>query len=224
MMPSRSLVPSLSAYPELIVSQKVELAELVVDLESRNKYAIYAASGAPVAYAAEQGSGFLATVMRAFLRHWRSYEIHLFTADRRLVARAVHPFRFFAFNERLDVVDAQGAPLGAIQRRFALLSKKFDVIGADGSVLSVSSALWKPWSFELVANGQRQAIIEKKWSGMLKEMFTDADTFRLGFDNPGLSDSMRWLLIAAAVFVDLQFFEENQGTKYLSSGGSSDDE
>ena len=210
--PPSALLPPLTSHHELIVSQKIELAEVLIDYESRNKYTIYGSNRAPVAYAAEQGKGFLAILMRALLKHWRTFEIHLFTPDRRLVAKATHPFRWFPFNECILVHDAQGTYLGAIQRRFSFFSKIFDILSPSGDVLlSVKSPLWKPWTFEFMSQGQRHAIIEKKWSGMLKEMFTDADTFRLGFDNPNLHDGTRWVLIAAAIFVDLQYFENNAG-------------
>lgn len=216
--PSQALLPSLTSHHELIISQKIELAEALFDYESRNKYAIYSSNRAPVAYAAEQGKGFLAVVMRAVVRHWRTFEIHMFTPDRRLVAKATHPFRWLWFNECLLVHDAQGTYLGAIQRRFSFFSKIFDILAPNGDVLlSVKSPLWKPWTFEFMSQGQRQAIVEKKWSGMLKEMFTDADTFRLGFDNPNLRDETRWLLIAAALFIDLQYFEDNKGASTVSN-------
>jgi len=216
--PSSALLPPLSSYSELVVSQKVELAEMLLDYESRNKYAIYSTNKTPVAYAAEQGKGIMAILMRLLLKHWRTFEIHLFSPDRRLVARASHPFRWLWFNECLLVHDAQGTYLGAIQRRFSIFSKSFDVLSATGEVLlSVSSPFWKLWTFEFMSGGQRHAVVEKKWSGFLKETFTDADSFRIGFDNPNLRDDARWLLIAAAIFVDLQYFENNAGSSTLSN-------
>ncbi len=220
--PTRALLPPLTSHSELVVAQKVELAEALFDVESRNKYTVYGTNRQPVAYAAEQGSGFLATLSRALMRHWRTFEIHVFTPDRQLVVRAEHPFRWLAFNECLRVVDARGTYLGAIQRRFAFFSKVFDVVGPTGEVLlSVDSGFFRPWSFSFTSGGQRHAVVEKKWSGLLKEMFTDADTFRLGFENPNLRDDARWLLIVAAIFIDLQFFEDNQGSKTIRF--SSDD-
>lgn len=211
--PSQALLPPLSSHDELIISQKIELAEALFNYESRNKYTIYSANRAPVAYAAEQGKGFLAIFMRAMLRHWRTFEVHLFTPDRRMVANATHPFRWLWFNECLLVHDTQGTFLGAVQRRFSFISKVFDILSPTGDVLlSVKSPLWKPWTFEFMSQGKRHAIVEKKWSGMLKEMFTDTDNFRLGFDNPNLPNEVRWLLIAAAIFIDLQYFEDNQGS------------
>jgi uncharacterized protein YxjI len=225
MMPTRALLPPLTSHSELVVVQKIELAEALFDYESRNKYTIYGSSRQPVAYAAEQGKGLWASLARGLMRHWRTFEIHLFTPDRQLVVRAEHPFRWFAFHECLRVVDARGTVLGSIERRFAFFSKVFEVLGPTGELLlRVDSGLFRPWTFEFKSGGQRHALVEKKWSGLLKEMFTDADTFRLVFENPGLRDDTRWLLIVAALFIDLQFFEDNAGAKTASSLFDSSDD
>lgn len=206
-------LPSLSGHQELVVVQRVEPLEVVIGAETRNKYSLHAADGAPVGYAAEQGKGLGGALLRLLVQHWRTFDIHLFARDRELVAVAHHPFRFFGWNERLELVDARGTPLGAIQRRFSVFSKRLDVISATtGDVLRVSSPLWRVWTFELMGADGRRATIEKKWSGAVKEIFTDADTFRILFDDRALDDGMRWLLVAAAIFIDLQWFEDNDAT------------
>lgn len=216
-----SLVPSLARHQELIITQRTELAEVALGIETRNKYAICTDLGQPVAYAAEQGKGALDFLVRLVLKHWRTYEIHLFTADRKLVARAKHPFRWLWFNECLQVRDARGNPLGSIQRRFSIFSKRFDVLGPNGDLLmSVDSGLFRIWTFEFKQGIANKAIVEKRWSGVLKEVFTDADNFRLRFISSELGDGVRWLLIAAAIFVDLQWFEDSGSS---SESSSSDD-
>lgn len=189
---------------ELMVVQRRELAELF-GIETRNKYAIEA-GGAPFAFAAEQGKGGLAFLARMFFGHWRTFEIHFFDDARQLVLRAVHPFRFFF--QRLEVFAGDGRLLGTIQQRFAVFSKRFDVSDPSGRVLlSVSSPLWRPWTFSFERDGHELARVEKKWSGMLQEAFTDADRFRVAFESPILSLDERSLVLAAAIFIDLQFFE-----------------
>jgi len=188
---------------ELVVVQRKELVELF-GFETRNKYAIES-NGVPLAFAAEQGKSGLDLLARYFVGHWRTFEIHFFDTARNLVFRAVHPFRFFF--QRLEVTAADGRPIGAIQQRFAILSKRFDVLDRNGSeLLRVSSALWRPWTFVFERNGNEVARIEKKWSGVLMEAFTDADRFRISM-RPELELEERILLLAAAVFVDLQYFE-----------------
>jgi len=189
---------------ELMIVQKRELAELF-GFETRNKYSIEA-NGAPFAFAAEQGKGGLAFLARMFMGHWRTFEIHFFDDARQLVLRAVHPFRFFF--QRLEVSTAEGRPLGSIQQRFAVFSKRFDVSDAgDRLLLSVSSPIWRPWTFAFQRDGRELARVEKKWSGMLQEAFTDADRFRVAFQSPELSLEERALVLAAGIFIDLQYFE-----------------
>jgi uncharacterized protein YxjI len=188
-----------------MVVQKRELAELF-GFESRNKYVIEA-GGAPIAYAAEQGKGFFGQLARQLFGHMRSFEIVVFDMGRNPLLRAVHPFRFFF--QRLEVVAADGRPIGAIQQRFGLFSKRFDVLDAGGGVvLSVSSPLWKPWTFSFVRQGAEAARVEKKWAGLLREAFTDADRFRVCFPEASLGPEARLLVLAAALFIDLQYFEK----------------
>lgn len=190
---------------EIMIVQRRELAELF-GLETRNKYSIEA-NGAPFAFAAEQGKGALAFFSRMFLGHWRTFEIHFFDNARQLVLRAVHPFRFFF--QRLEVSDAGGRLLGVIQQRWALLYKRFDVLDAAGRpLLQVSSPLWRPWTFVFTRDERELARVEKKWSGTLTEVFTDADRFRVAYVLSELGMDERLLVLAAGIFIDLQYFEK----------------
>ncbi|MFZ5893804.1 MAG: phospholipid scramblase-related protein [Myxococcota bacterium] len=190
---------------EIMVVQRRELAELF-GFETRNKYALEV-NGTPIGFAAEQGKGGLAFLARMFLGHWRTFEIHVFDNARHLILRVVHPFRFFF--QRLEVSAVDGRPLGAIQQRFAFFSKRFDVTDAAGNLrLTVSSPLWRPWSFAFERDGNVQARVEKKWSGLLREAFTDTDRFRVAFESAALSPDDRALVLAAAIFIDLQYFEQ----------------
>jgi len=189
---------------EIHVVQKKELAELF-GFESRNKYSIEV-DGQQLLFAAEQGKGGLALLARQFLGHFRSFEIHFFDTARSLVFRAVHPFRFFF--QRLEVALADGRPLGAIQQRFAFFSKRFDVLDPSGqTLLRVSSPFYRPWTFAFQRNEAEVARVEKKWSGLLGEAFTDADRFRVLYSAPDLRPDERALVLAAALFIDLQYFE-----------------
>lgn len=190
----------------LVVQQRKELAEIVLSFETRNKYEVLTEDGAPVAFAAEQGKGFIGMVFRQVLGHWRTFDIHIFNPMRKLVMIAHHPFRFFF--QRLEVRDAADMPIGAIQQRFGLLYKKFDIEDANGRVImTMQSPLWRIWTFPLLKMGRQVSVIEKKWSGFLKEAFTDADNFRIGFDSPALTGAERALVVATALFIDLIYFE-----------------
>lgn len=195
----------LDSMSEVHLVQRKELAEVLLGAETRNKYELRDAAGQVVGFAAEQGKGLLALLARWLLGHWRTFDLHFFDAARALVLRAHHPFRVLF--QRLEVFDADGRPLGALQQRFAFFTKRFDVQDARGQVLlEMRSGLFRVWTFPFFRGGEEVARVEKKWGGLVAEAFTDADRFRVRFSG-ALSADERKLLLAAGLFVDLQYFE-----------------
>ncbi len=195
----------LTGHQALQVTQKFELAE-VFDFETRNRYRISDATGRPVGYAAEERKGLLGFVFRQLLGHWRHFEIHFYDNQRREVLHAVHPFRIYF--SRLEVFNANQQRIGAIQKRFSILTKRFCVENARGvPVMEVASPIWKLWTFPFVAKGREVAFVKKKWSGLLSEGLTDRDDFRVEFDSATLDNDTRNVILAAAIYVDLAYFE-----------------
>lgn len=193
---------------ELIFVQKKEFGELL-GFETRNKFQVLASDKTPVAYAAEENTGVLGFLARQILGHWRSFNLHFFDMNRNQVLIAKHPFRIYF--ERLEVYTPDGVFQGALEKRFSILSKKFDVLSPSGKIiLKVNSPLWRLWTFRFMDLRQSQvAMVEKKWGGVLKEFFLDADTFKLSINSshPSLDESLRNTLVASSLFIDLQYFE-----------------
>ncbi len=55
------------------------------------------------------------------------------------------------------------------------------------------------------------ARVTKQWSGLAKEMFTDADTFRLELNSQEMDGDFALLMLASAFAIDLDFFEDGGG-------------
>lgn len=199
---------NLAAHTSLKVCQRKELVELL-GFESRNKYSIEDSSGQVVGFAAEQQKGIGGLLLRQFLGHWRRFEILLFDSNRSLKYRALHPFRFF-FQE-LEIYSHNGEAIGRVVRRFSILQKRFDVIDQHGRVaMTVSSPIWRLWTFVFMRDGREIGKVVKRWGGLLKESFVDADSFEVSFSND-LQNAERVMLIAAAIFIDLMYFEHKAG-------------
>jgi uncharacterized protein YxjI len=190
------------------VQQVRELAEWV-GLETRNKYQILDENKSVVGYAAEQQKGVAGFLLRQTLGHWRKFDIYFFNPARELVWVAHHPFRWIL--ERIELRSKDGQMIGAIQRRFALLSRRFHIENERGHViLEVASPIWKIWTYTFMARGRAVAQVQKKWSGIFSEVFTDRDNFLVEYSDASLTEQDRQLILAAAVFVDLSFFERKQ--------------
>jgi len=196
---------TLSQASAIYVKQKFELAE-IFGFETRNRYQIQTDEGEQFGYCAEPKLGFLDAIMRHFLGHWRVFNIVGTDMANQQVFRAHHPFRWFF--QRLDVFGAGDIAVGSLQQRFAWLNKKFEFLDTRGRVvMTMTSPFWKVWTFPIKKGEREVSVIEKKWTGFSKELFTDADNFRVRFTDLKLTADEKLLLLAGAVFVDLLYFE-----------------
>ncbi|MEZ0392849.1 MAG: phospholipid scramblase-related protein [Pseudobdellovibrionaceae bacterium] len=199
---------SLSGFQKILVHQVHELGEWL-GFETRNKYAIMDENKRQIAFAAEQQKGIFGFLLRQYLGHWRKFDVHFFTPERQVFMVGHHPFRWFF--ERIELRDGQGKYLGAIQKRFSLLTKRFDVENERGmTIMEVASPIWKIWTFTFKSKGKKIAEVKKKWAGIFAEGFTDKDNFMVEFADPSLSESERKVVMASAVFVDLLYFEKKR--------------
>ncbi len=197
--------------PQIVIRQRMEVVEFF-GFESRNKYEVYGADGQLLGFVAEQQKGILGFLLRQFIGHWRSFSLHFFDYQRGLSFIAHHPFRFFF--KRLEVTDNMGRRLGALQQRFAILRRKFDVEDAMGRViLNMEAGIFSFWTFPIFRASREVAAIKKQWSGALTEIFTDRDNFAVEFKDPALTGDEKALLLAAAIFIDLQYFEQKANTR-----------
>jgi uncharacterized protein YxjI len=202
------IVTTFGKSQRLSVRQRKRWLEILTSFDARNVYLVYDEAGQPVLNVEEQGSGFGAFMKRLFLAWARPFTSHV----EDLASGGTHlltlrrPFRFIF--HRLEVSDAQGNRIGAIQRKWTWFRRKYIVEGPDGQpVATLFGPFFRPWTFQvLLPDGKQIGLIQKKWSGLLKEMFTEADNFWVAFD--AVEDpAMRALLFSATVLIDVVHFE-----------------
>jgi uncharacterized protein YxjI len=190
----------------LVVRQKKEWGEILTGFETRNSYAVMDASGRELAAAAEVGGSTLALW---FLKSMRPFEIYVRSFDGQNLLHAVRPFRFYF--HAIEVFGSRGELLGRVQRRFSIIRRKYAVRAASGREYELFGPLFHPWTFEIREGESVVGTITKKWSGLMKEAFTDADNFGVTF--PAAWDVGLKLLFLGAVFlIDFVHFE-NTGNR-----------
>ena len=206
---SPGIVTAFAPSHRLSVRQRKRWLEILTSFDARNTYAVYDADGNPVLNVEEQGKGFGNFLKRVFLGSIRPFTSHvedLRTQKQVLALR--RPFRFYF--HRLEVRDADGNLVGAIRRRWTWFRRKYTVEGADGQeVATLFGPILRPWTFEIrVGDGKGEEIglIQKKWSGLAKEMFTQADNFWIEMTQV-TDPALRAVLFAATVLIDVVHFE-----------------
>lgn len=193
----------------LFIQQVKEWAEILIDFESRNKYQILDENQAALGFAAESDSGFLSFIGRQILRTHRSMNVSCFDQNNQLMLKLKRPF-FFFFSD-LEVTTASGQFLGSVHRRFGIIYKKYDLLDEKGQLFAtIKAPLWNLWTFPILnERGHEVGVITKKWGGLLKEFFTDADRFGIQLPQE-FAWEKRVVSFAAALSIDMDFFDDNQ--------------
>lgn len=206
------LRPLIETGDQYFVRQQKEWTEILVDFETKNRYQVLDPQNEAAGQVFEVSSGIGGFLRRNFFGSHRALDVRVHDGDGTPFLRLSRPF-FFLFSS-LEVRTEEGALLGRVERRFGIVYKKFDLQDEHGRVFArVSSPFWKLWTFPVArADGMGSATISKKWGGALRELFADADTFRVAIETGPWSEIERWVLFAAALSIDFDFFENNQGS------------
>lgn len=185
-----------------VVSQQKEWGEIVTGFETKNKYSVLDTAGRQLYMALEEDGS---TLLRMFLKAARPFKITVKNSDNNTVIRADRPFRFY-FHE-ISVYDNGGKFLGALKKRFSLLRRVYSVYDQQGrEIYQLFGPLLKPWTFIIKKDFKELGKITKKWSGLLKEGFTDADNFSVTF--PADWDiKLKALFLGAVFLIDFVHFE-----------------
>ena len=192
----------LTQYQELVVRQQVEHLEVFTGFETANRYNVSTPDGELLLYAYEE-SGWLS---RQFLRNHRPLTLHVMDSEQRPLLRASRSF--FWFLSHLHVRDGADRPVGSLRRRFAILTRRFDLEDSSGQVLAeIQGRLLRPNTFTINRDGSELARVTKQWSGVVREALSDADTFRVQQDTQRVDQDLSLLVLATAFAIDFDFFE-----------------
>lgn len=194
----------------LIIRQNKEWVEILTGWESSNSYSIFDDKGYKRADIFERSNGIFATILKQFWGSHRGFEAVVMSTNNSEAIRFKRP-AYLLFSS-LAVLDKDGNQLGHVKRRFGIIFKKYDLLDKDMNVFAyIKSPIWAIWTFRVYLPSQSTpaASISKQWSGILKESFTDSDNFKLTFGTHVWSMAQKCVLLAAAISIDFDFFENN---------------
>jgi uncharacterized protein YxjI len=195
------------------IQQVKEWAEILVGFETANKYEVSNKNGNSIGGIFEKGTGFIKMLSRMFLRTHRPMDIGVVNKEGKEVLNLQRPF-FFFFSD-LIITDNQGKLIGYAKRKFGfILFKKYDLLDKNGKIFGkISSPIYKIWTFDVtnILTNTKFATISKKWGGILKEAFSDADRFGVDLSDQSLKTEQKLIIFATAITIDFDFFEDNSG-------------
>lgn len=107
----------------------------------------------------------------------------------------------------LTLSDEKGAPVAKIKTKFGL-KVKFDVLDLSGNIIAKIQGNWTAWDFVISdASGNQIGSISKKFNGLAKEIFTDADKYVISIEPSVTDPTLRMAMASAASIVDVVYKE-----------------
>lgn len=211
---------------QLIVKQQVELLEVFTGFETANKYQIVNSMNQPCYFALEESD----CCTRNCCGNLRSFEMKIVDNQGTECIRINRPFRcdnccWPCCLQTMEVF-SNGALMGSIEQKWHPFLPKFEIKDSEGNaVLTMngpfcSLSCCKDINYPIMSiEGEEIGKVTKEFSGVAREMFTDADNFAVLFPMD-LDVRLKATLLGAVFMIDFMFFEhknnDSQGNTVLN--------
>ncbi|XP_043646869.1 phospholipid scramblase 1 [Drosophila teissieri] len=206
----------LTALDQLLVSQKIEKLELLTGFETKNRFKVKNSLGQNVYFAYEESD----CCTRNMLGRSRPFEMKILDNFQNEVLHLYRPFKcdlLCCFPSCMNAVEVSAPPgqvIGSVEQVCTFVRPKFNIKNTFGDiVLQIEGPLCPCKCFSdtnfkvLSANNEEIGKISKQWSGLGRELFTDADYFSVTFPL-NLDVRMKALIFAALFLIDVVYYEQ----------------
>ena len=197
---------SLLDHNQIVINQKAKLIEIT------NEYAIRDTEGNDVGTIRQEGQSKAKKLARfvSSLDQFMTHALSVYQAVGSKVLEVIRPRKIM--KSTVQVADGTGSPLGTIRQENMIGKINFGLHDTmDQKIGEIRAENWRAWNFSIVdAGDQEVARITKTWEGLAKTMFTTADDYLLDVQ-PECQGTLRWLVFASAVSVDLALKQDARG-------------
>jgi len=214
----------LTQLDQLIIKQQVELLEVLTGFETQNKYRILNNQGQQAYFAKEESE----CCERQCCGPSRGFKMHITDNNNQEVITIERPFKCCAgccwcasadcCSMELTIKDSQGQLLGHVKQRTSGWKPHYMLYDANMTELArmrgpcciCSCPCCGDIPFPVTDPSEKTQIgdVTKQWSGVLKEYFTDADTFSVSFPSD-MDVRLKAVFIGAAFLIDFMYFEHS---------------
>ncbi|KAJ9599505.1 hypothetical protein L9F63_010037, partial [Diploptera punctata] len=188
--------------------------QMLTGIETANQYIVQNAMGQTI-YSAAEDSGFC---MRNLCGYLRSFEMLIVDNYGTQVMEMHRPLKcqFPCGLQRLDVMAPPGTLIGFVEQkwhiapRYRIKNSIGDEIFFLKGPLCTCNLCCGDVEFNVFSSRDKSQVgrIAKKWGGLGRELFTDADIFGIEFPLD-LDVNMKAVLLGACFLIDFMYFEDN---------------
>ncbi|KAK7469818.1 hypothetical protein BaRGS_00036147 [Batillaria attramentaria] len=209
----------LTQIDQLLVKQKMEAIEAFTGFETNNKYEIRNTMGQRVYMAVED----TCCCTRNCCGSARPFDIKVMDNHKKEVMHLERPLRCtsclcFCCLQKLEVQAPPGTVVGYVRQACSCFHPRYKINNAqDETVLRIKGPCCRcnicgDIEFEVTSADESTHVgqISKQWSGLAKEIFTDADNFGVTFPLD-MDVKTKATMLGAVFLIDFMYFEHDEG-------------
>lgn len=183
-------------------SQSYFIDEKVNFLQFENSYKVYDDKGEELGSVRQKLSGWQKVLRLAINKAMMPFLLEIKDMEGNLLASVSRGWTFFM--SKIAILDDKGVEIGTIRQKFKFFKPTFKIFSTSEELIAVISGDWKAWNFEIKDAAENQiGIINKKWAGAAKEIFTSADKYNVTINPTYTEESSKIAVIATAITIDM---------------------
>ncbi|XP_072897648.1 phospholipid scramblase 1-like [Hemitrygon akajei] len=206
----------LTQIDQLLVHQQMELLEALTGFETNNKFQIKNSLGQQVYFAAEEND----FCTRNCCGNMRPFDMKIVNTLGQPVMNLYRPLKCTGCCcpcclQEIEVMAPPGQPIGYVIENwhpflptFTVQNENREPVLKIGGPFCVCGCGDVDFQVTNLDGTETVGTITKQWTGLMKEMFTDADNFGIQFPMD-LDVKVKAVLLAATFLIDFLYFEKS---------------
>lgn len=190
------MMPKLFEFNEFLIDEKVNFAKF------ENEYKIFNNQAQQVGFVKQKLSIKHKILQLLINKAMMPFVLDITDSDGKVLLSIKRGWTFWM--SKIQIIDSNGNILGFINQKFKFFKPTFKIINTMGMQVAEITGDWKAWNFDIKNNnGISIGLINKKWAGVMKEIFTTADKYFVSIKPEYAEDSNKVIILATAITIDM---------------------
>lgn len=184
-----------------VIDEKVQVLKLT------NGYKVYDANNNEIGLIKENMPGSRILLSLIVSKQNLPMTLEVYNMEGKMIASLTRGFTLFMSN--MKVLDENGTQVATIKQKFGL-KPKFELLDMSGAKIATIQGNWTAWDFSITdTNNNPLGSISKKFNGLAKELFTDADKYVVNIEPSVTDEAQRIAIASTAAAIDMILKENN---------------
>jgi hypothetical protein len=213
--------------PLLIIERQLQILEISLGVIQRNKYVIKNCQGYMLGYIEEKGEGLSHILVRQFVKKQRPFVFDVFDNQGNLVMNIKRSCQ--VINSHVKATLPNGSVIGESIAKFHVLKRQYSLFQAENPTsfqqFGCINAPTFSHDFSIAdEEGSTLGAVDRNWSGLAREMFTDTNVYILRMDpwafqsvrqyysevQGAMTLDQRAVLLANTISIDFDYFSKKE--------------